>query len=147
LSKAFGVYGGAILGGVALREKILRTSSMFAGSTPMPPPLVAAALEALRMVRSQPRLRHRLERNVQQVKSALRQQGFPVSAAPTPILAFHPSTPAEAGALRERLLARKIFPCFIEYPGGPETGYFRFAISSEHSRDQLNNLVSALTAD
>lgn len=147
LSKAFGVYGGAILGGVALREKILRTSSMFAGTTPLPPPLAGAALAALRMVRSQPRLRHRLERNVQQVKSALRQQGFPVSAAPTPILAFHPSTPAEAGALRERLLARKIYPCFIEYPGGPETGYFRFAISSEHSRDQLNNLVSALTAD
>ncbi|MGD0411948.1 MAG: pyridoxal phosphate-dependent aminotransferase family protein [Verrucomicrobiota bacterium] len=147
LSKAFGTYGGAILGDRALREKIMRTSSMFAGSTPLPPPLAAAALEALDMVRSQPSLRWRLERNVQQVKSALREQGFPVSAAPTPILAFHPSTPAEAGALRERLLSRKIYPCFIEYPGGPETGYFRFAISSEHTREQLNNLLSALTAD
>jgi 7-keto-8-aminopelargonate synthetase-like enzyme len=147
LSKAFGVFGGAILGARALREQIMRTSSMFAGSTPLPPPLAAAALEALEMVRSQPRLRWRLERNVQQVKSALREQGFPVSAAPTPILAFHPATPAEAGVLRERLLSRKIFPCFIEYPGGPETGYFRFAISSEHTREQLNNLLKALTAD
>jgi 7-keto-8-aminopelargonate synthetase-like enzyme len=147
LSKAFGAYGGAVLGGRALREKIMRTSSMYAGSTPLPPPLAAAALEALGMVRSQPRLRWRLERNIQQVRSALREQGFPVSAAPTPIIAFHPSTAAEAGALRERLLSRKIYPCFIDYPGGPEGGYFRFAISSEHTREQLDDLLKALTGN
>jgi len=147
LSKAFGTYGGAILGDRALRESILRNSSMFAGSTPLPPPLAAAALEALDLVRSQPKMRQRLERNIQQVKSALREQGFPVSAAPTPIIAFHPAAPAEAAALRERLLSRKIYPCFIQYPGGPATGYFRFAISSEHTREQLDRLLSALTAD
>jgi len=147
LSKAFGTYGGAILGARALRDKILLTSSMFAGSTPLPPPLACAALQALDMVRNEPRLRQRLERNIQQFKSALREQGFPVPVAPSPIIPFHPSTPAEAGALRERLLARKIYPCFIEYPGGPEGGYFRFALSSEHSEEQLDDLLKALTAD
>ena len=99
------------------------------------------------MVRNEPRLRQRLERNIQQFKAALREQGFPVPVAPTPIIPFHPSTPAETGALRERLLARKIYPCFIEYPGGPEGGYFRFALSSEHSEEQLDDLLKALTAD
>ena len=72
------------------------------------------------MVRTEPRLRQRLERNIQRIKSALREQGFPVPGAPSPIIPFHPSTTAEGGALRERLLARQIYPCFIEYPGGPE---------------------------
>jgi 7-keto-8-aminopelargonate synthetase-like enzyme len=147
LSKAFGAFGGAILGARALREKIMRSSPMFAGSTPLPLPLAAVALRTLDMVRTDPRLRQRLERNIQQVKSALRMQGFPVAAPPTPIIACHPATAEEAAALRERLLAHKIFPSFIAYPGGPDGGYFRFAISSEHSREQLNDLLKALTTD
>jgi len=113
----------------------------------LPPPLAAAAVEAMNPLRKEPRLRPRLEMNVQHVRTALREQGFPVSAAPTPIIVFHPSTPAEAGAMRERLLARKILPTFIEYPGGPEQNYFRFAISSEHSEEQLDDLLKALTSD
>ncbi len=147
LSKAFGVYGGAILGAPPLREKIVRHSRMFAGSTPLPLPLAAAVLTTLDMVRNDPRLRQRLERNIQLVKTALREQGFPLASAPTPIIAFHPATAEEAGALRARLLARKIFPSFIQYPGAPEGGYFRFAISSQHSDEQLNSLLKALTAD
>src|ERR1039458_2314157 len=65
---------------------------------------------------------------------------FSAAAAPSaPIFPVHPSTQEEIGALRERLLARKVYPSFIEYPGGPEGGYFRFAISSEHSDEQLDN--------
>ncbi|MGI8965959.1 MAG: aminotransferase class I/II-fold pyridoxal phosphate-dependent enzyme, partial [Limisphaerales bacterium] len=38
LSKAFGVYGGAILGARDLREKIFAKSHLFVGSTPLPLP-------------------------------------------------------------------------------------------------------------
>jgi 7-keto-8-aminopelargonate synthetase-like enzyme len=88
-----------------------------------------------------------LDKNILHVKSALRQQGFPVAAAPTPIIPMRPSTLAETAALRERLLARKIYPCFIQYPGGPENAWFRFAISSEHTPKQLDDLLGALTED
>jgi len=147
LSKAFGAFGGAILGARALREKILRSSPMFAGSTPLPPPLAAAALEALAVIRSEPGLRPRLEKNCQHVRTGLREQGFPVSSAPTPIIVFNPSTAAEIGAMRERLLSRKILPTYIEYPGGPGQACYRFAISSEHTRRQLDDLLDALTTD
>ncbi len=145
LSKAFAAYGGAILSDQRLREDILRRSPMFAGSTPVPLPLAAVALVTLDMVRHDPGLRQGLERNVQHVKTALRQQGFPVAAAPTPIIAVHPASPAEAVALRQRLLAERLFPAFIQYPGGAEEGYFRFAISSAHTGAQLDNLLHALT--
>jgi 7-keto-8-aminopelargonate synthetase-like enzyme len=147
LSKAFGVFGGAILGNRALREKIMQASPMFGASTPLPPPLAAAALKALELVRSDPRLRSRLERNIHRVKSVLRERGFPVPAAPGPIIAFEPSSPEEAGAVQKRLLARKVFPSFLRYPGGPAAGYFRFALSSQHSRGQLDDLLGALLAD
>jgi 7-keto-8-aminopelargonate synthetase-like enzyme len=147
LSKAFGVFGGAILGGAALRKAIFQSSPMFAGSTPLPPPLAAAALRAVEMVRSDPRLRLRLEKNIRYAKSVLRGHGFAVQAAPTPILTFVPSTPAQAGALQRRLISRRVFPSFIRYPGGLEGGWFRFALSSEHRRAQLEDLLGALTAD
>ena len=39
LSKAFGAYGGAILGPARLRQRMLDRSRMFVGSTPLPLPL------------------------------------------------------------------------------------------------------------
>ena len=44
LSKAFGAFGGAILGSARLRQQILDHSRMFVGSTPLPLPLANAAL-------------------------------------------------------------------------------------------------------
>ena len=43
LSKAFGVYGGAVLCSKALRKEIVARSRLFIGSTPLPLPLVNAA--------------------------------------------------------------------------------------------------------
>jgi len=32
----------------------------------------------------------------------------------------------------------------VKYPGGPAESYFRFAISSEHSREQLDAVIEAV---
>jgi 7-keto-8-aminopelargonate synthetase-like enzyme len=144
LSKAFGVYGGAILCQRALREKIVAGSRMFAGNTPLPLPLANAALTAIGLLRGDPGLRRRLSRNVIHVKSALRARGMAVPETPAPIIAVIPRDSREAKALRKRLLSRNVFPSFIRYPGGPEGGYFRFVISSEHSQEQLDGLTASL---
>ena len=73
------------------------------------------------MMRNAPGLRHRLERNCQRVKTELREQGYPLSVAPTPIIVHYPSTQTEIEATRERLLSLKILPSLIEYPGGPRS--------------------------
>ncbi len=144
LSKAFGVYGGAILCGRPLREKILSRSAMFAGSTPLPLPLANAALKSIELLRTDPGLRCRLSHNVNYVKSALRSRGLPVAETPSPVIAVVPRHAAEARSIRRCLLARGVFPSFIHYPGGPAAGYFRFAISSEHTRSQLDALLTGL---
>lgn len=144
LSKAFGAYGGAILGSARLRQQILDRSRMFVGSTPLPLPLANAALEGVRMLKADKRLRQRLVRNAAYVKTALREAGLPLPDNPGPIVPLMPRHPSEADRLNDALLAAGIFRPFIKYPGGPPNGYFRFVISSEHTRPQLDALLSVL---
>jgi 7-keto-8-aminopelargonate synthetase-like enzyme len=146
LSKAFGCYGGAILCEAGLRQKIMTGSAMFAGSTPLPLPLANAALKAMELLRGDPGLRCRLSRNVNYVKTALRARGLAVPHTPAPIICIVPRTAAGAANMRRRLLARGVFPSFIRYSGGPEEGYFRFVISSEHSQPQLEDLLEGLSS-
>jgi glycine C-acetyltransferase/8-amino-7-oxononanoate synthase len=144
LSKAFGVYGGAILGSRALREKIVARSPMFAGSTPPPLPFMNAALAALRLLRGKSAARRRLNRHTDRVKKALREVGYALPETPSPIISVVPRDARHAGAMRKKLLARGVFPSLINYPGAPARGYFRFVLSSEHSDRQLDSLVHAL---
>ena len=144
LSKAFGAYGGAILGTARLRQRILDRSGMFVGSTPVPLPLANAALAGVRTLKANPGLRRRLLGKVAHVKSSLREAGLPLAETPGPIVLLLPGHADAAARLKRVLLAAGIYPPFIKYPGGPPHGYFRFVISSEHSRPQLDALLKAL---
>lgn len=144
LSKAFGVYGGAVIGSHAVRRKIVARSRLFVGNTPLPLPLAAAALASLEIFRRDPRLRRRLVFNTSYVKAALREAGLAVNDGPGPIIPFIPRNDREAARLKKKLLAAEIHPPFINYLGGPKDGYFRFVISSEHTPEQLDALVSKL---
>ncbi len=146
LSKALGVYGGAILGRREVQKKILARSRLFAGNTPLPLPLAAGALTSLAILRSDPKLRRRLIANANYVKAAARAAGFPMNDGPGPILPLVPQNKAEAARLSRRLLAAGIHPPFINYLGGPADAYFRFVISSEHSPEQLDALAKVLAA-
>jgi len=143
LSKAFGVYGGAILCSGKLREKFA-ASRMFVGSTPLPLPLAFAAEQSLQILRRDKTLRRRLEANARFVKSALRRAGFPLPETPGPVVPVRFDDAKQIARLKRALLAKEILPPYIQYHGGPSDGYFRFVISSEHTRQQLGNLINAL---
>ncbi len=143
LSKAFGVYGGAILCSRELRAK-LTDSHLFIGSTPLPLPLAHAAGQALELLRQDKSLRPRLAANAHLVKSALRQAGFDLPEAPGPIVSLQFAKAIHTAQLKRALLAAGILPPFVNYHHGPATGYFRIVISSEHSHRQLAALVNTL---
>jgi 7-keto-8-aminopelargonate synthetase-like enzyme len=134
LSKAFGAYGGAVLASRRVCKKIVARSGLFAGSTPLPPPLAAAAFAAAATIAGDTAMRNRLRRNLKLIGKE------------TPIIAITPSTTEERNRLRKRLLKAGIFPSFIRYPSGPASGYFRFAISSEHTPEQIGKLLGAIRA-
>jgi 7-keto-8-aminopelargonate synthetase-like enzyme len=146
LSKAFGVYGGAVLGSRKLCEKIAAHSRIFTGNTPLPLPLANAALASLKILRADHSLRRRLALNTSRVKGALAEAGCTLPHGPGPIVPIIPRNARERAVLQRRLLAADIHPPFIRYPGGNPHGYFRFVISSEHTTAQLDALIAALIA-
>ena len=145
LSKAFGVYGGAVLASREVCGRIAERSRIFTGNTPLPLPLVNAAMRALKVFQSDRVMRRRLARNTKHVKYALRATGLPLADTPSPIIAVTPRDVRHARRLHQSLLAAGIYPNYIQYPGGPGSGYFRFALSSEHTPAQLGQLVKVLS--
>jgi 7-keto-8-aminopelargonate synthetase-like enzyme len=146
LSKAFGVYGGMVLTSRELRNEILTHSRSFIGTTPLPPPLAGAALAAVNMLRSGPIRRKRLYQNLAYVRARLRSAGWNISETPGPIVRLPPMTETEAGDLKKYLLAAGIYPPFLKYSTASAQGIFRFVISSEYTREQLDRLATVLTA-
>jgi 7-keto-8-aminopelargonate synthetase-like enzyme len=144
LSKAFGAYGGAILCSRQLRERMIAKSSIFAGSTPLPLPLACAGLQGLGLLERDGSFLARLRQNSDYLKRGLREAGFPTSLTSVPVAAITPKGAAHAAALRKALLAEKVFPSFIIYPGGPPGGYLRMVISSAHTKKQLDALLRAV---
>lgn len=145
LSKAFGVYGGAILGSREFRARLIERSRYFVGNTPLPLPLAHGALAALRLVASDSQPRRRLAINTAFVKAALREGGVPVQDGPGPIIPLHPRSEAHARQVSRALLRAGIHPPLIRYQGGPgNTAYFRLVLSSEHDGPQLDALVQSL---
>lgn len=146
LSKAFGVSGGAVLCDRALAGQIVNRSPAFGAATPMPLPLAQAALESVELLRREPGFLERLVQNTAWVKQALSGRDWPSLQTPGPVLAMTPQNPAQAARVRRSLLKHGVFPSLIRYGSGPPSGYYRFAIASEHSREQLERLVAALAA-
>jgi 7-keto-8-aminopelargonate synthetase-like enzyme len=145
LSKAFGVFGGAILGTRALREMIFERSRVFVGSTPLPLPLANAALRSLKILKARGKsLRGKLNQNVNYVKTTLRKAGIEFPETPGPIISLPAKSASETQALKKRLLEAGILPPFIKYPGGAPEGNFRFVISSDHRPAQLDKLINVL---
>ena len=132
LSKAFGAFGGAVLGSKQICRRIVSHSRLFAGSTPPPLPLARAAIYALANVQADASLRARLKRNTKMIGREF------------PILALVPKSDSQAVRLKRDLLKAGIFPSLIHYPGGLRTAYFRFAISSEHTPEQIERLLGVL---
>ena len=133
LSKAFGCFGGAILASNDINDAITTKSSVITGATPFPLSHAAAAIAATEIL-SNGNLRESLTQNLQRL-------GLKTSV---PIHAVFPANEKEQRHLIRGLLARGIFPPNIRYQNGPPEGYFRFAISSEHTRAQLDALADAL---
>lgn len=145
LSKAFGVYGGAILGAAGLKAEIIARSRMFIGSTPIPLPFAAAAMTSLSIVMRDHSRRKRLEANKQRVATGLNDVGFAIPDSSGPIVAVIPRSPKNGEQIRKALLRAGIHPPLIQYSDWPKVEYFRFAISSEHTPAQLDLLIRVLT--
>jgi 8-amino-7-oxononanoate synthase len=143
LSKAFGAFGGMVLSPKKIREQILSRSRSFVGATPLPPPLAGAAIAAVKILSSEKLRRQKMFRNTAWLRSELKNAGWKISDTAGPIVRLPDLDPSDDLRLKKMLLAAGIYPPFLQY-GAATKGYFRFVISSEHTKGQLENLASVL---
>jgi len=143
-SKAFGSFGGAILGPRWLRSALLGGNHVVTGSSSLPVGLAKATQASFQLLRTRPALAKRLRRNIVFVKDKLLAAGLPIGDLAFPVFSLDCPQKKSAMALRSRLLANGIYPSCIRYPTGSEGAFYRFAISSEHTREQLERLVTAV---
>jgi len=144
LSKGFGGFGGVIAGDHTLVNAIRTRSGAFIGSTPPPLPVVAATLCAIDLLATQPERIALLQERARTVKSILRELGFAVSEGCAPICSVTFLDAAKNRVLYDQLLSYGIYPSFINYPGCPPGGHFRFTLSSAHMDFQIDALLQCL---
>ncbi len=114
------------------------------GNTPLPLPLVNGCLAAMAERQRDASLQKRLFANIEWLRKKLKAAGFDLPENANPIFPIIPESKQKTERLKKSLLKAGIYPPFIQYPGGPTNGYFRFAVSSEHTREQLQKLAEAL---
>lgn len=146
LAKAFGVTGGVVVGTPEVVAAVRTKASTFVGSTSMPVAVAAAARAALRLVSASPARVRRLQANAELLHQLLPARPEVHSDPRTPASGVYPSSPEQAAALRTALLAAGVFPSWIRYLRGLAAGFFRFAVSSEHTGAQVRQLAAAIRA-
>ena len=144
LSKGFGVFGGVIPATRSLVEKIHRESEAFIGSTGLALPLVAAAIQSVAYLQTNPLLIRELQDRALELKEKFRRLGFIIPHSQAPIISIIFSDERKNKQLYRMLLENGIYPPFINYPGSPPGGHFRFVISSQHSEEQVELLFETV---
>jgi 7-keto-8-aminopelargonate synthetase-like enzyme len=144
LSKGFGLFGGFVAGDPGMMEKVAGRSRAFVGATPIPPFLAAAAVRAIGIVQEHPELIATLQARAVAMSRRLSALGFPVSGTRAPIFSVTYRDEARNRRLGEILERYGIYPTFINYPGCPPGGHFRFALSSVHTDEEVERLLQAI---
>jgi len=149
LSKALASSGGYIAGARALVEHLKFAAPGFLYSVGMAPPVAAAALEALRVLRAEPQRVRDLQARGRYFLQCARDAGLDTGRATgfalVPVIT---GSSIKAGRLAEALFHRGINVQPIVYPAVEEkAARLRFFVSCQHSEAQLRQTVDAVTEE
>ena len=145
LGKALGSFGAFVLTDERTRELLVQTSRSFIFTCSLPPPVVAAAREALAVLADEPERGVRLRRNAVLLRELLAEGGLEAPHGESPIVPVLVGADARAVTLAERLLARGFLVPAIRPPTVPEGGSrLRLSVTAEHTEDECRSVVTAL---
>lgn len=146
LGKGLGCYGGAIAGPGELIRDIQTHAGVYRGTTPVPPPIAAAARAALAVVAQDGSLVQNLRTNIGHMRAVLAGAGLRFPEPAVPIFTFMLDSEERMLAIHQALFERGILAPLIEYPGGPGSRYFRLAVTAAHTPEQIDRLGRELAA-
>ncbi len=138
LSKALASEGGYVAGKQVLIDYLRHRAKSFVYSTALAPATVVVASRALELVRERPELRSELLEKAAWLRQSLRELGFQVNQAPTPIIPLLLGDASLAVRFSERLLEEGIYVPAIRPPTVPSgTSRLRFSLMATHTFAEL----------
>jgi 7-keto-8-aminopelargonate synthetase-like enzyme len=146
LSKGFGVAGGIIPADNDLVEAIHSKSLAFVGCTGLSLPLAAAAIQSISYFLSHRSAIAGLQRRSLALKKRFKHIGFSMPETPAPIFSITHRDAEKNGRLSRLLIDNGIYPPFINYPGAPPGGHFRFILTSSTTEDQEESLFQTVAS-
>lgn len=142
LGKALGAFGAFVCCEALLRDHLLNTARGFIFSTALPPPVLGAALEGVRIARAEAWRRERALAFAGRLREALGQPGQPSAIIPVPV-----GPDALAVDLAARLQAQGFDVRAVRPPTVPEgSARLRITTGAHLDWDQIEALASALRA-
>ncbi|MBA2763460.1 MAG: 8-amino-7-oxononanoate synthase [Thermoleophilaceae bacterium] len=145
LGKSLGAYGAYVCCSKTMAKYLINTARSLIFSTGTPPPVAAAALKALQMLRDDPRLVDRVQRNATVLRAALKQGGLEVEESESHIVPLVIGDAKATVAASQRALERGIFAQAIRPPTVPEgTSRLRLTVMATHTKEELREAARAL---
>lgn len=144
LGKALGSFGAYVAGSRVLIEWLVNRARSFIYSTALPPPVLAAALAALDIVKREPDRRRRLWDNAAFLREGLLRLGYRLTESESPILPVLIGDEETTMVLCTALLKRGVFAHGIRPPTVPEgTARLRLTPMATHTDEELQRALHA----
>lgn len=144
MSKALGGYGGFISGTHALTGLIREHSATYQASTALPPPIAAAGIASMIILRENPSLRTDVLDKAWTLREAVTAMDFTTTHFRTPIVPLIFDSPEKARGLSVFLEENCVIAPFMNYPSRQAMHLVRIAVSAIHTDDQISLLLGLL---
>jgi glycine C-acetyltransferase len=145
LGKALGgASGGYVSGRKELVAMLRQRSRPYLFSNSVAPPIVAASLKVLELIRSAGDLRQKLRDNTAFFRSRMTAEGFDILPGEHPIVPVMIGDAALAGRMADAMLERGVYVIGFSFPVVPQgKARIRAQVSAAHSKDDLERAVRA----
>jgi 5-aminolevulinate synthase len=145
-AKAYGIIGGYIAGSTPLVDYIRSAAAGFIFTTSLPPAVVAAIQESIRILSDDDSLRDRLWQRVNHLKSRLNNSPVPYQPADSHIVPVNVGNALHCQTVCDTLRADYgIYVQPINYPTVPRgCERIRLTVTPSHTPEMIEHLVSAL---
>jgi glycine C-acetyltransferase len=148
LGKALGgASGGYISGRKELVALLRQRSRPYLFSNSVPPPIAAASLKVLELLRTAGDLRSRLRENTAFFRGRMTELGFDILPGEHPIVPVMVGDAAQAGRMSQLMLEKGVYVVGFSFPVVPkDKARIRTQVSAAHSIEDLERAAQAFVA-